>query len=177
MAADTNLTINVPIETEDYIDKISLERIATLHPKIRDTATLAMVNANFLLKKGRSQVRVDQGYRSFDEQNALYKKIPKVTNSKGGQSYHNYGLALDIVLIIDGITASWNTTADWNKDNQSDWMEVVAIFKTHSFTWGGDWVKFKDMPHFEMIFGHNWRDLLEMYNLKKFIVGTQYLNI
>jgi peptidoglycan L-alanyl-D-glutamate endopeptidase CwlK len=44
------------------------------------------------------------GYRSKKEQNELYaqgrsKPGQVVTNAKAGQSYHNYGLAVDFVII------------------------------------------------------------------------------
>lgn len=85
----------------------------------------------------------------------------KVTNAKAGQSIHNYGLSLDIVLIIDGKTASWDVKKDWDNDRQSDWMEVVSIFKKYGWSWGGDWRTFKDMPHFEKTFGNTWRTLIK----------------
>jgi peptidoglycan L-alanyl-D-glutamate endopeptidase CwlK len=98
------------------------------------------------------------------EQDALYaqgRKKPgkKVTNAKAGQSIHNYGLAVDIVLIIDGKTASWDVKADWDNDRKADWMECVEIFKKHGWDWGGDWRTFKDMPHFEKK-GYTWRTLI-----------------
>ncbi|MNL11769.1 Peptidoglycan L-alanyl-D-glutamate endopeptidase CwlK precursor [compost metagenome] len=34
-----------------------------------------------------------------------------------------------------------------------NWMTVVEEAKKLGFTWGGDWVKFKDNPHLEMTFG------------------------
>jgi hypothetical protein len=45
-----------------------------------------------------------QGVRTFAEQDALYaqgrtRKGLRVTNAKGGQSYHNYGLAADCALL------------------------------------------------------------------------------
>jgi hypothetical protein len=36
---------------------------------------------------------------------------------------------------------------------------------------------FNDLPHLEMSFGYNWRDLLKKYNAKDFIPGTVYVNI
>lgn len=49
-------------------------------------------------------VQITSGYRSFAEQNKLYaqgRTAPGkiVTNAKGGQSNHNYGLAIDYVLL------------------------------------------------------------------------------
>jgi peptidoglycan L-alanyl-D-glutamate endopeptidase CwlK len=63
-------------------------------------------------------------------------------------------LAVDIVLILDGKTASWDDKTDFDGDKVSDWMEVVAIFKKYGYAWGGDW-RFKDSPHFEKTFGYS----------------------
>ena len=89
------------------------------------------------------------------------------------QSYHNYGLALDIVL-ISGVTASWDTAKDFDEDGTPDWMEIVEIFQNHGWTWGESW---GDKPHFEKTFGNHWSTLLDKYNQKDFIPGTMYINI
>ena len=150
------------------MDKITLERIATLHPKIRKEVLEAytFIN-NKLLGKG---VRLRFAYttRTIEEQDELYaqgrtklfdskgKRLGKVTNAKGGQSIHNYHLAWDILLLLDkngdGVfeEASWNTTLDFDKDGEADWMEVVKHFKSIKAVWGGDW-KMGDFPHFELV--------------------------
>jgi N-acetylmuramoyl-L-alanine amidase len=136
------------------MDNISIQRIKQLHPSVRDEVKKIVDKCDEVLT-GRAKVRIAQGYRTFDEQSALYaqgrtKPGKKVTNAKAGQSVHNYGLAVDIVLIIDGKTASWDTVKDWDNDRVSDWMEVVKVFKDCGWNWGGDWTSFKDLPHFEI---------------------------
>lgn len=140
------------------VDKITAERIAKLHPLVRQEMTNIITECNKALT-GLSQVRISQGLRTFEEQNALYNQRPKVTNAKGGQSIHNYGFAVDIVLIIDGKTASWDTFADWDNDKISDWTECVTIFKKFGWNWGGDWKSFKDMPHFDKKGFSDWKVL------------------
>ena len=125
------------------MDKVSQERIAKLHPSVRAEVTKIINDCNAALT-GRSQVRISQGLRTIAEQDALFKQRPKVTDAKGGQSVHNYGFAVDIVLIIDGKAASWDTKADWDQDKKSDWMECVEIFKKNGWNWGGDWQKKKE---------------------------------
>jgi len=143
------------------MDKITEQRIALLHPNIRQEVTDIINECNRALT-GRAQVRISQGLRTFGEQDNLYaigrtKPGKIVTNAKGGQSIHNYGFAVDIVLIIDGKTASWDTAKDWDDDQISDWTECVNIFKKYGWSWGGDWSSFKDMPHFDKIGFSNWR--------------------
>ena len=52
-------------------------------------------------------------------------------------------------------TASWDTKKDSDLDRKADWMECVAIFKKYGWEWGGDWTKFKDLPHFQKTLGYS----------------------
>lgn len=151
---------------------ISIERLNQLHPAIRQSAIDAYLEAVAATPKGIHPI-ITQTLRTFEEQAEIYaqgrtKPGSIVTKSKPGQSYHNYGLALDFALQVNG-KLQWEVN--------SDWMIVVSKFKDHGFDWGGDWPKFKDSPHFENRLGKNWRELLVMYNDKKFIPGTIYLDI
>lgn len=92
-------------------------------------------------------VLITDGYRSFAEQDALYaqgrtKPGKIVTNAKGGQSNHNFGIAVDFCLTNkEGTAAYWTVNKDWKR--------VAAIAKSKGFEWGGDWTSFKDNPHLE----------------------------
>ena len=141
------------------MDKATLDRISLLHPSVRNEMQTIITECNNALT-GKSQVRVSEGLRTNAEQDALFLKRPKVTNAKGGQSVHNYGFAVDIVLIINGKTASWDTHKDWDNDGIADWDECVKIFAKHGWSWGGNWTSFKDMPHFDKIGFNNWRVLI-----------------
>ncbi|MCG2611500.1 M15 family metallopeptidase [Flavobacterium sp. SM15] len=148
------------------MDSVTKNRIALLHPLVRQEMNTIIDECNKVLN-GRSQVRISQGLRTFAEQDALFNQKPKVTNAKGGQSVHNYGFAVDIVLIIDGKTASWDTAKDWDGDKVADWDECVKIFAKHGWSWGGNWTGgFKDMPHFDKIGFNNWR-ILSKYKRDK----------
>ena len=85
-----------------------------------------------------------------------------MTNAKAGQSVHNYGFAVDIVLIIDSKTASWDTKKDWDNDQIADWYECVKIFAKHGWEWGGNWKTFKDLPHFDKRGFNSWRKLAKL---------------
>ncbi|MGN8648305.1 M15 family metallopeptidase [Gracilibacillus sp. HCP3S3_G5_1] len=93
-------------------------------------------------------VQISEGYRSNARQNELYAQGRTtsgkvVTNAKGGQSYHNYGLAVDYFLVSDdGKKALWTVNSDWKR--------VAEIAKSLGFEWGGDWTSFKDYPHLQM---------------------------
>lgn len=157
-------------------DNISNQRIQLLHPKIRQAAIDACNEADAALT-GRAILRIAYTLRTFAEQAALYLQKPKVTNAKAGYSYHNYGLALDIVLLVDKDgngtyeSASWQTDVDFDGDGKKDWLEVVAIFKNYGFYWGGDFKNFKDYPHFEMPLGYKVSQLLALHNAGKTLDG------
>lgn len=165
------------------MEKISIARIQAMHPKVMDIALAAYNEAVKITPIGIHPF-VTQAMRTFEESNNLYalgrtkinpdgKSAAKpfgniVTNAPGGSSYHNYGLALDFVIQVNG-------KENWNVDK--NWMMVVNVFKSHGFTWGGDFKSLVDNPHFEMTFGHNWRDLLAKHNAGDFIPGTTFVNI
>lgn len=159
------------------MDLITLERIKLLHPSVRKEALDMYTHVNQKLLGKGVRLRFAYTLRTNKEQDELYaqgrtklfdnngKRLGKVTNAKGGQSIHNYGCALDIVLLLDKDgdgnfeAASWDIKADNDKDGVADWMEVTNYFKSKGWTWGGDWTSFKDYPHFEKTFGHTWKTL------------------
>lgn len=114
-------------------------------------------------KKGIVVV-ITNGFRSAEEQNRLYEqgrttKGNIVTNAKGGESFHNYGLAIDFALKTPSGTVIWDRKYDGNKNGVPDWTEVVKMAKSLGFKWGGDWAQFKDYPHLQMDFGLTIADL------------------
>lgn len=178
------ITPQKPLKT--MRDKVSIDRVNALHPAIRDEVRNLIIIAEDKLP--HTAIRIVQGLRTFAEQDALYaqgrtKKGPKVTNSKGGQSFHNYGLAIDFALLYDKDrngtfeALSWETLKDMDMDGEADWMEVVEIFEEAGYTWGGRFKSIKDDPHFEKTFGYNWKALLQLHEQKKFIPGTTYVRI
>ena len=129
-------------------------RIKQLHPSLQESARAFINDA----EQQGFKLRITSAFRSFAEQQALYdqgRKTPGeiVTNAKPGTSFHNYGLAIDVVEIKDG-KGLWENT---------NWPKIAAIGKKHGFAWGGDWASFKDKPHFEKSFGFSTGQLLAKY--------------
>jgi len=147
-------------------DKISISRIQALHPTIRPDVKSFITEAEEALD---ITLRIVEGLRTIDEQNALYaqgRTTPGkiVTRAKGGSSYHNYGLAIDLVEIKD-LKANWDF----------DYKKLLPWAQKYGFTWGGSFKSILDKPHFEKTFGNNWRDLLDKHKKGKFISGTKYV--
>ena len=88
---------------------------------------------------------VTSTYRDNESQDALYaqgRTTPGniVTRAKAGQSWHNWRCALDVVPLVNG-KAIW--------DDQAMWKQVGEIGKSCGLEWAGDWVTFKEYPHFQ----------------------------
>lgn len=123
------------------------KKVEKLHPKIRCSVR------DFINDSERElgiKLIIVQGLRTYEEQNKLYAKGRTasgsiVTKAKGGQSNHNFGVAIDVFpLHEDGKLHM----AD-DKKNIRLLKKVAPIGKRHGFKWGGDWTSFKDYPHFE----------------------------
>lgn len=119
-------------------------KVTGLHPKLMEaiSATLNEAKARGLT------VAVNSGLRTAEEQELLYAKgrtVPGdiVTNGRAYESWHNYGLAADIVF--KDSKGNWT----WNKKD-SEWEELGKIGELFGMEWGGRWPRFKDMPHFQM---------------------------
>jgi peptidoglycan L-alanyl-D-glutamate endopeptidase CwlK len=134
-----------------------------LHPEVQFAMKLLKENVQ---KKGIT-IQIIEGFRSIDDQNQLYEqgrtKAGKIiTYAKGGQSYHNYGLAIDFAIYDkENEKLSWDIQKDGNKNGVADWDEVVQEAKKLGFAWGGDWRSFKDYPHLEMTFDQSINELQE----------------
>jgi peptidoglycan LD-endopeptidase CwlK len=140
------------------MDAASEARLAEVNPQLANRIRLMAAD----LRAQGIDIRVTSGYRSFAEQNALYaqgrtKPGNIVTNARGGQSLHNYGLAVDVVPL------GANGQPDWNVPN-SVWQKIGAAGKRQGMEWGGDWTSFVDRPHFQMTAGRSTSSLLNQYN-------------
>lgn len=85
-------------------------------------------------------------YRDNESQNALYaqgRTAPGhiVTNARGGQSFHQYRCAVDIVPLTNG-------KPNWNSSDPV-WKRVGEIGKAAGLEWAGEWERFTEMPHFQ----------------------------
>ncbi|MGN7986946.1 M15 family metallopeptidase [Pedobacter sp. 22226] len=131
-------------------DDATNKRILTLDRRLQNPAREFI---NTVEEELGIQLRIVQALRTIAEQNALYNQgrtTPGniVTKAKGGTSYHNYALAIDVVIVKEG-QAVWSILP----------REVVQIGEQLGFEWGGNWKGFKDYPHFQMTFGKSIKDL------------------
>ena len=142
-----------------YVDEITLQRIETFHPLFRSWLKELYIEANNKILPKGYRLRFTHVLRTIKEQDDLYsqgrtKKGSIVTNAKGGQSIHNYGLAFDIVILRDLDNNGTFETADFTVNEY--WKKIASFFKSKGFIWGGDFKSFKDAPHFELSKGLSW---------------------
>ncbi len=133
--------------TEFQIDRLSEARLALIHPLVAERAGRMIVQC----AGAGIPILITQGLRTCEEQDALYARgrtVPPlgqqhiVTKARGGYSWHNFGLAFDIV-VLDAIgKANWDT-------KHPAWAQAAAVGKSLGLEWGGDWRGFKDLPHFQ----------------------------
>lgn len=128
-----------------------MKDISSLLPKVQ-------VMAHAFIDKCAAQgikVGITSTYRSFQEQDALYAQGRTtagsvVTNAKGGQSMHNYKVALDFCPMTADGNFEWNDKAMFTK--------IGMIGESCGFEWGGRWVSFLDLPHLQYTAGYTLED-------------------
>jgi peptidoglycan L-alanyl-D-glutamate endopeptidase CwlK len=117
--------------------------IQTLQPPVQPIAL------SFLAKCEDAGIpcTVVQGTRTFTQQQVVYdqgRTTPGqiVTKARPGDSYHQYGLAFDVVPI------AYESAPDWNPSGPY-WHTIGEIGESLGLTWGGRWSS-PDDPHFEL---------------------------
>lgn len=117
----------------------SLSRLAEVHPDLQ----LVISRADQL---GEMDFIVTEGMRTLDKQKQLKAKGASQTL----KSRHLTGHAVDLAVLVDG-EVRW----DWPLYTKLGALvkEAAKIEGVH-VEWGGDWLKFKDGPHFQL----PWKD-------------------
>jgi hypothetical protein len=120
-------------------DRGSLPMIAdlnSLHPYFRDRITELIR----ICREQGIELAVVESFRTHAKQSEYFGMGRKYTRSKGGKSKHQYGLAVDVVPIVDSV-AVW--------DNISLWRKIGVTGERLGLRWGGRWRAPYDPAHFE----------------------------
>jgi peptidoglycan L-alanyl-D-glutamate endopeptidase CwlK len=148
---DTN---SQPLSDIDTVDARSEKVIASLLPEVQSYARALVHKA----ADAGVTIKIISGLRTYQEQDALYaqgRTTPgdKVTNAKGGQSNHNFGIAFDI-----GVFEGNKYLSDSPK------YKTVGILGVDlGLEWGGNWKTITDQPHFQL--RPNWAKELTEKNM------------
>jgi len=87
-----------------------------------------------------------EGYRSPERQNQLAAKGQHVTRARGGQSWHQHGLAADSAFLRDGKVVI-SEQDPWAMRGYQLYGQVA---REAGLVWGGDWKSIKDLMHVEL---------------------------
>lgn len=132
--------------------------------RLKEVVPVLALNITTLEQQLGQELGVTQGLRTSSEQNALWsqgrmaldevnklrvivgwaalteEQNVKVTNAKPGESYHEFGMAVDVVPL----TAAGDP--DWN-DAHPVWKNLIQLGEGLGMTSGISW---SDEPHFQM---------------------------
>jgi len=140
-----------PFPKDNFEYRPSSNDISSLNPYVALLARrfLELTRANNL------DVRIYNAFRSWDEQDRTFaqgRTLPGdvVTNARGGDSYHNWGLAFDAAPYENGQIS--NDTKKYAKMGQ--------LGQQVGLEWGGTFKSIVDLPHFQYTFGFNTWSLL-----------------
>lgn len=125
-----------------------MSKIDTLDPEFRKIVDRVL--ADVQTATGLTWVGVS-ARRTIAEQNKLYQQGRTtagnvVTNAKGGQSPHNFGLAVDLAP-MKGDDIWWNAPEGF-------WEALGAMAENNGLRWGGRFKSIMDRPHIE---ASNWK--------------------
>lgn len=119
--------------------------------KLAPTFALAVRQFVADANAGGYDVLLNETFRC-DALQQLYFAMGRSKAPNALYSWHGYGLAVDVISHERG----WSVWPDWSVAHQayvggdpSWWKPVVALAKSYGMHWGGDWVSFKDCPHFQ----------------------------
>lgn len=113
----------------------SLEKLSGVHPDLQRVMSEAITNSPL-------DFGISEGLRTKERQQELFNS----GKSQTMRSRHITGHAVDIAIFIDG-KANWDFK---NYQLVADHIKTVAKLNDVPIVWGGDWVSFKDGPHFEL---------------------------
>lgn len=129
------------------LSKTGKDRLSQLHPDLQE------IILEYLYYKDLSIIC---SYRGKEEQELAFTK----GNSKArfGQSPHNFNPARAVDIVPYPIPmkgTNWdNDSEEWNE--QAELFMKIANEKNIEITWGGNFTKLVDKPHFEL---KNWKSL------------------
>jgi peptidoglycan LD-endopeptidase CwlK len=137
------------------LDSRTKKNIKSLNPKVQFVfiKLMQIAKAKGLQYGGpKCEVKAISGNRSYEKQQKLYNKGRTtegkiVTYAKPGYSNHNFGLALDMGIFINGKYMDAIDSGFVYKVYKS--IAIEAEVQDLPIKWGGNFIRFVDSPHFE----------------------------
>lgn len=125
------------------LNMTSLSRLRGVHP---DLVRVVLRCADDWKDKDTGFI-VTQGVRTLQEQSLLVKKgASKTLRSRHLKAPNGYAHAVDLAVVLkDAVTWHWPMY-----DKLAKAVKAAAKAEKVPIEWGGDWLKFKDGPHFQL---------------------------
>lgn len=160
-------------------DQQSIPLLQQFHPKVRpdfqafieecETCFDITLRLMSVYRDMAQQAKIYEVGRTVKGENATPEKPMGdiISDAPPGSSWHNWHLACDLGIVLANGSVSYNF----------DYSKFANIGQQWNIGWGGNFPgKFKDPDHFEEQCGQTLHGLLELYNERKFIAGTQFVD-
>ena len=127
-------------------DERTERNLATVCPQVQGLLRRWLSKARMAATNAGYEIKLIEGTRSYARQNELYaqgrtKKGTRVTNARGGSSWHNFGLAVDFG-VFRGKTYV---------EEDEPYIMLGQLSRTiPGLDWGGMWSGFRDYPHVQL---------------------------
>lgn len=160
--------------------EISQPKLDLVHPSLQDLVSRVITD----LYNKQLYFAAYQSLRSMTEQTAIYAKgresldqvnalmeaagLPDITEEENivvttvRVSWHNFGLAVDIVEDGD----PQNVGIHWSWKDNADYLTIGTVAKSYyddGLRWGGWWKSFQDYPHLELAMMCSLSEAYEIY--------------
>lgn len=117
-------------------------------------------------------LRIFESHRSFERQNWLYaqgrtRAGNRITNARGGLSFHQYGVAADLVLFIEG---RWT----WERRHEYLYRKAGHFFEAQGLVWLGR--SSGDLVHYQLDTRRPAHELSQIYQKSGFEGVWLYLD-
>lgn len=149
------------------LNAAQIKELKKLHPK-KLMKFIRFVKKIEILTGGK--VIITHSYRPFYDE---VQGTGSINSASIGRSYHNYGLAIDINVIMPN--------GDWLFSNSSkqEWKVVSDIADDMNIRWGGEFNSNYDPVHFDLgnTYDMDWLQYQYLASNDKFIIDNRtYLN-
>jgi peptidoglycan L-alanyl-D-glutamate endopeptidase CwlK len=137
----------------------SLDRMANVHPDLIKVAHRALRISGRRKNGIDFTIPIHGGKRTAEEQNGLFKKGVSKADGYEKQSYHQTGLALDVIPYVKHEKVKGNAiyTKHISAQKRDLYFHMVASCMLQAsaelgvkLSWGGHWSSFNDAPHYQI---------------------------
>ena len=110
-------------------------------------------------------LHVFESYRTLERQAYLYEQGRSrlgriVTRARAGRSWHNYGIAADLVLKVNG---------NWTWEPEELYVKAAPLLESCGLQWQGRSKKFVELVHYQLPFELSIYEAEEIYKDKGLI--------